>query len=143
MKPPKFESYDPNKHDKFYKGLLNYDLADKKHKVSYFNLNAKYLKIEFPVYNDQFFVKNIFPYTIEGNRIILVHISDNTKNPSRTLDKNFIMKIKEPIKNIKDCSGNDIISGRGDDIIVFVYNDDGNLYCSHGYSVIDQLSILS
>ncbi len=140
MKPPKFDAYNPKKHDKYYKNLLNYDLADKNHKVSYFNLKDKYLNIEFPVYIDSFFVKNIFAYSIKGNRIILVHISNNTNDASRNLDKNFIMKIKEPIAEIKDCSGNDIITGNDDDILVFVFNDNSNLHCSHGPYVIDQLS---
>lgn len=128
-----FKDYNPNRDDKYYFYLKNFDIAEKHHKKSHFNLNTKKLKIQFPTKNDKYAIREVYYLAKFDKPIIFIHISDNTTTATRDLDKNFIADINYPFSEIKSCSNDDLDLSNEKEVVIFIYNDNDDLSC---YSVL-------
>lgn len=124
-----YKKYNGNRDDSYYSNLMTFDIAYKDHKKSYFDLNKKHLKIQFPTKNDNYFVKEVYFLGKFSNPIIFIHISDGTSNSTRGFEKKFIADIKYPLNKIISCSNNDLDLSNEKEVIVYIYNDNSDLNC--------------
>lgn len=129
MKEVKFKKFEDQVDANIYNNKKKFDLANKKHKRSFFNVKKKHLKIETLTSNDLFIVKDIFHYLIAGERYLFVHISDNTNAPRRFENTKFIMKIKYPYNEIVNCESGTLEIDKKEEVNVYVFNDNSTLDC--------------
>ncbi|OIP46508.1 MAG: hypothetical protein COZ16_05675 [Flavobacteriaceae bacterium CG_4_10_14_3_um_filter_31_253] len=120
---------------KFYNGKENLDLADKKHKRSYFDLKQKHLVFEILTLNDHFRLKNVYYTIYENQPYLVVHISDCTTNSTIGQVPLYLTKIKEPISIIQSCPSTPFSIPENAEITVVVFNDNQEIYCS----ILDQI----
>lgn len=130
MREIKFKKLTTQIRDRFYKNKLNLDIADKNHKLSYFNLTKKYIRIETLTLNDNYTLKNIFYKIFNTETYLIVHISDNTIIPTRLQIPQYLMNIKEEINDIKNCTTSPITIQEVASVNVVVFNDNNPVSCS-------------
>ena len=94
--------------------------------TSYFHVSkdSMYLKLETPVSNLNFYVRNIYFYEQGLYTVIFVHVSDGDIQPTRLEKKNFLLQGKVPFKDIADMTGhgNEFKPNKEEWVLIIIYN---------------------
>lgn len=124
-----FTNFEGNHRNHYHK---NFDIAERSKKISYFNEeNDTIIHIETPVIKDNFQVNNIYNISTKHYKAIVIHISDNSTNPSRDRAMNKIMNIDFKFKDIIDTTGSEPLDiDKKDNIYVVIFNDNDEMTTS-------------
>jgi hypothetical protein len=105
-----------------FMGKLNFYLAEQNKKHSIYDTKNKKFRINIPLPNNKFRIKNIYLYNNIGLDCLLIHITDDKEIPRRFDHRVFVGKITFDLSDIEfDVNRDSIINFN--EIKIIIYSD--------------------
>lgn len=98
---------------------------------SFFNELMQLICVKFPVPEKKYEVKNIYNFSSGKKNRIVIHISNKKNNPTRGMNKDFVLSGIFHTSDMINISTNQLVLNEDSELTILVYNDNREINSSN------------